>query len=463
MIHNKQHHTTAVFTPDSKRFATFGPNLAWYNLNPGTGDRVDNIRGNLPTLSPDGQRVVTVDGAGTHIWGVAGAAERKLGHWSGLSVLAVSPDGRTLATRGQNPEEVIFWDTGTAAEIARLRPVADLITSRFSPDGSRFLCWSRQDPKGLGEAGPKHICVVADVRSGQSIAVLDAGDELFSDFGISGDNQRVFSVQGQHRLNIWDVKSGKPMVDAKLDSSSPHLFNAARFSPDGRWLVTVEPGQQQYSLRDGLTGQVASVLKLQPGGLSYSAVPPVFSPDVRRVITTVDETGYVWEVPSGKLLSRIAASRLPGQAIEKPRFSPDNERVIIPRDGVTIVYEATTGKELVTLKGHGDVIATAVYSADQSKIVTASRDKTVRLWDARSRQILSVFKGHTEPVASAAFTPEGHIVSVDQKGAARVWPVDPLAAAIARAPRELSAGERREYIEDILVVASEVHATKPKR
>jgi WD40 repeat protein len=153
----------------------------------------------------------------------------------------------------------------------------------------------------------------------------------------------------------------------------------------------------------------------------------------------------VWELPSGKLLAQITAPRSPGEHLTAPQFSPDGERVIMACGSQAVIWDAATGKELLVLKGHGDGIATAVYSADQSRIVTASRDKTVRLWDARSGEMLAVFQGHTEWVASAAFTPDGRILSVDQKGSTRVWPVDPLAAAISRAPRELSAGEREEY------------------
>ena len=45
----------------------------------------------------------------------------------------------------------------------------------------------------------------------------------------------------------------------------------------------------------------------------------------------------------------------------------------------------------------------------------------------------------------AQFIPEGHILSVDKNGSARVWPVDPLPTARARAPRELTAEERKQY------------------
>ena len=182
---------------------------------------------------------------------------------------------------------------------------------------------------------------------------------------------------------------------------------------------------------------------------------PVFSPDSRRVLTATSPTSaHVWEVPSGKLLAQITAPRFPDVHLTVPQFSPDGERVIMVCDRQAVIWDAATGKEVLVLKGHSDGIATAVYSADQSRIVTASRDKTVRLWDARTGVMLAVFQGHTEWVVSAAFTPDGHILSVDQKGAARVWPVDPLAAAISRAPRELTAGEREQY---------EVPSTKPER
>jgi hypothetical protein len=48
-------------------------------------------------------------------------------------------------------------------------------------------------------------------------------------------------------------------------------------------------------------------------------------------------------------------------------------------------------------------------------------------------------------VESAQFASDGRILSVDKNGTARVWPTDPVAAAVSRAPRELLAGEREQY------------------
>ena len=57
-------------------------------------------------------------------------------------------------------------------------------------------------------------------------------------------------------------------------------------------------------------------------------------------------------------------------------------------------------------------------------MVTASVDRTARLWDAASGKELAVLQGHKDPVRSAAFSPDGaKVVTASDDGTARIWQV----------------------------------------
>jgi len=78
------------------------------------------------------------------------------------------------------------------------------------------------------------------------------------------------------------------------------------------------------------------------------------------------------------------------------------------------------------LTGHTSAVSSAAFSPDGNRIVTASWDKTARVWDAASGQSLAVLTGYTDMVTSAAFSPDGtRIVTASKDSTARVWNAGP--------------------------------------
>jgi len=71
---------------------------------------------------------------------------------------------------------------------------------------------------------------------------------------------------------------------------------------------------------------------------------------------------------------------------------------------------------------HEGAIVSAQFSPDGQRIVTASGDGTVRIWDERSGRAIGAPLRHEGPVVSAQFSPDGQwIVTASIDKTARVW------------------------------------------
>ncbi len=104
-------------------------------------------------------------------------------------------------------------------------------------------------------------------------------------------------------------------------------------------------------------------------------------------------------------------------------FSPDGTRVVTASvDKTARLWDAATGKPLGEPMRHEDVVSSAAFSPDGKRVVTASWDKTARLWDAATQKPLGEPMRHGDAVRSAAFSPDGtQLVTASIDDTARLW------------------------------------------
>jgi WD40 repeat protein len=89
------------------------------------------------------------------------------------------------------------------------------------------------------------------------------------------------------------------------------------------------------------------------------------------------------------------------------QFSPDGKKILTgSRDHTVRIWDGESGRELGKLEGHTQGVNCAHFSPDGKKIVTCAFDSTVRIWDVESRRELKK-RDFKDPIFSARFSPDG--------------------------------------------------------
>lgn len=153
--------------------------------------------------------------------------------------------------------------------------------------------------------------------------------------------------------------------------------------------------------------------------------------DIPSVLLTLAGGGDPTRAPS-ELVAVLADScfrpRLPG--VNSVRYSPNGRylasaavnpgNVYNSPPDVTI-WDAATGRERHTLKGHEVPVENLIFSPDSKRLASASRDRTVRIWDVETGQQLLVLT-NDEVVRGIAFSPDGkRLAATNDLAATKVW------------------------------------------
>jgi WD40 repeat protein len=311
------------------------------------------------------------------------------GHTDTVNSAKFSPDGKNVVTASSDRTARV-WDAQTGRLIRSFSEVYPVISADFGPDGNLVTTVTAGRHRGLG------------IINGTFVR------ELLN----SADQRRLVDPT----VRIWSVKSGS--VEVVLSGHSD-VITSARFSPDGKYVVTAsEDNTARIWVTE--TGYCLAVLL----GHSRDVYSAVFSPEETRVVTASDDhTARVWEVDTGQIVpaSLLKPSRtLHGfhDTLESPggafsiSFDLDKFKII----------EKRTGNCVIPAVSHHGAILAAAFSSDEKYLVTASEDNTAMLWDSRTGRNILILRGHTDHVTDAAFSPDAQwLVTTGKDMTTRVW------------------------------------------
>ncbi|MBF0207550.1 MAG: hypothetical protein HQK53_11740 [Oligoflexia bacterium] len=225
-----------------------------------------------------------------------------------------------------------------------------------------------------------HIAIF-DINLNAYLCKVHTGYESYDSYNdrsifFSPDGSKFASVilnQPDSHFQLWDVRSGKWIASLGSVNETQQAITSICFSPNGSSLASASARGQDRSIKIWDISEVKEA-EGRPANLKY--------------VTTFgrpDETYQLIQFsPDG---AKLAAISIKGEGVS--------------RQGSLIIWNKASGREVCTLKTSPEVINAISYikfNADGSKLLSASDEGQVKIWDTTNGVELKTLEEITAPI-----------------------------------------------------------------
>ncbi len=371
-------------------------------------------------FSPDGKVLISAGSDAVRLWDVAtGKASLPL-PTEGQTCALLLPDGRTFAVG--DVSHVQLWDSDGCP----LRKMVDK-----GERGASVLAAS-PDGKTLAAGNDRGDVLLWQVESGELLAELRGGRWEVSGLAFSPDGKALAACDGWrggeeaevNTVSLWEPPVPRPKWQVNISGG----VNSVSFFPDGKTLaVGVRTGPVRYL--SAATGERAETPELEGSPLTVSATGKLIA------LAGPDRTVRLCDPVTGQERRGLTGH---GSSVSRLAFSPDG-KVLASGDtgGLILLWDTETGRELHPLPGHRARVGAVAISPDGRSLVSRGGDQTIRCWDlATGKETLRLDAGSERDwyaqahpgirlTTSLAYSADGGLVATWETGrrSILVWDV----------------------------------------
>ena len=319
-------------------------------------------------ISPDGERIATVDDSGAlRVWSPHdGRTLAQATLPTPLYAASYSPDGKELVVAG---------DDGTIRRLDGKLAVTGLLVHHkgrvwslaYSPDGSL-----------LASGGEDAQVVIWNLADGTP-RVLRGHTQRVYTVAFSADGSQLASGGDDRQLWVWDVASGTGKLRGVHTAGG---IRVALFAGDAivtsgwdhdirLWkpgVAASETWPDAHIVHDGAVGANGTIFVT---GGEFEAI-------------------HAWDLSTHELITSLAA---PGGQTTAIAFSRDGRWLVTAGKAPPIAWDATALPRIAGVGHHGGV-ASLEFTAGGKRLMSASDDHTIRMWDvARAVELRRISTG----------------------------------------------------------------------
>ncbi|MDJ0838709.1 MAG: protein kinase [Acidobacteriota bacterium] len=358
-----------------------------------------------------------------------------------LAALALAPTGGRLAASGP-ANAVYLWDEkGERLPDIQLAEGQTAGRLAFHPGGHRLFV-------ALGDGR----ILSWDPRNQHRAAMLEGHSAPVLDFAFTDPDQSLVSASMDGTLRLWR-KNGSVASPGRKDPviavtvSRGNLVSVSAKGVVKRWkvepdeiriLASWELGQRNpvtqltlaparnliaYSVPAGVNLLIRDLDTGEPQGLSRGHSGKIrhvaFSPNGDQVASTAaDDNFKIWDIRSGHAVGIVFGSDPTAFA-----FSTDGREFAFSRGGENRIDLVEGSRLKLIFRGHEDVVEDVIFLND-GRLISASHDHTLRLWNRARPNEPWILRGHTDAVLGLDVSPDNRLLaSASRDHTVRLWSI----------------------------------------
>jgi WD40 repeat protein len=224
--------------------------------------------------------------------------------------------------------------------------------------------------------------------------------------------------------NCYDEYGGGTWVEINSSSCSPCVLE---FSPDREnlFLMGTEDGAiYMLDAKDGriikaFFGHTDTILSIR-----FNACGSKFAS------SSEDGTVRIWNIEDGYDIADDWIGEESENVVFKcifntdVAFSPCGQYLAIAISNKIVIKDVETRETFVTLEGHSDKVNSIIYCPDGKRIISASDDCSIRIWDILEKREILTLKEHSDHIKKIAYCPiRNLLVSCSSDYSIIVWKI----------------------------------------
>jgi WD40 repeat protein len=336
--------------------------------------------------------------------------------------VAFTSDGNSLLTFGDRHARVYRLTTPEKLDLPA--HTGAVHATALSPDG-----------RHLASVGNNRATRVCDARTAKVIWQTEELHGLYQCVAYSPDGKWL-AIGDFDTDSVWilDAPTGKRLL--QIGTGGRGRTMSAQFSPDGQLAVCGDK-TQIWRIEDGTSGEQigvlqAKLLKSQRGGFSL-----VFSPDNRHV-AFYNNGLYLWDLDKEGPARLVAKDTAP--SVQCATFTPDARKLLtLNRSREVVTLDVATGNKVSSFPTSDAKSAQAFdymmcISPDGSKLAISSEsERGVDIWDFKTGARLYSLPDEPGTVYWLAWGQDsGHVAIARDNGKIAIWDLHTVDQILAR-------------------------------